>query len=1073
MNQERSKQFQSAKESLIKREPLADVVLPGTAFMARLTAQLRYLVAKKMSEDIEWRDVEVIVSGPDVPGESMHKIGEYIRLCKSQVDYDPNTKHCLYGVRDDLLLVSLATHEPHFTLVCEQDDTQNASERKKSQYLLLHLSLIRECLEKEFNSLKFSLPFKYDFERILDDFILLSLITSNDLLPRISGLQVSRGGLNILMKIYKEVLPTCDDYIQDGGQITLTRLEKIFARASTIVESKLFEEQYVEPICKSPPPYTKPFDDPQHQQVATMPTFITETETVIFNAIRNYLSDQSHSSVLRFPFAFSGEQRSFALKLVKDLDLSCLVAYSHASKVTELELSFAHNYFADEADDNHSDCNPSKSELSKQSRLNEKRQKVLQEYSNLELITDAEFNKQLEEKKKKELEPAIEKWKAAYYKEMLDIDFFASDLLEHAVASYILSIQLINSFYYQGILSWRWFYPYHYAPKLSDLKDLGRFQSFNFPADQPFTLHEYLMAVLPPCHKRLVPIPYQGLMTDYKSPISLFYPTRFYTDFNKNDLDEACIPKIPFVDEKQLLEAIQSKQGLLREHELRSNRFGEIYHFAYDKDQNRIYKNPSYNSRLPDVRPCLARETVYHLPAIIQDKPMLLPGAKLGKDSPAGFPSLDHISHDSLLTKHDIRMFKKESSKDTMVISIKNRFTDTTLQELADLLIARQLYVDYPYLKEAIVVGVSNSEYKYFIKSKEDGESHNFSKHQWTEEERETWHKKKCVIQHKYNKRLGLLIGDTEFMIHFCLLNGMHRNDEGVIAKRYRHPSNASVTPLQTIVIKVSNPDDRFTCKQAPSQEIEAKANRAWCTLNDNITTHNILNSNTITTHSIPNNNKVDHHNTTWGPLNNDHDHTTRHSSNDSGNNYIWGPLNNDHSSTNTTHSIPNNNQDDNSNTTWGPLNNDHDNTTQRFPNDSDNEQELKYLPARDVANDCKISVLTLSKITSSLLVMESNGNKLNVGLSLKFEHRKEKVIGYTRKNSTTGYWEYSDRAIGLIHEFIAAFPEFVDLLNTRKENTIPHTEEFMWTTEQNDYLYKMRDWLNNREIHSLRRATI
>lgn len=131
MNQERSKQFQSAKESLIKREPLADVVLPGTAFMAKLTAQLRYLVAKKISEDIEWHDVEVIVSGPDVPGESKHKIAEYIRLCKSQADYDPNTKHCMYGIRDDLLLVSLATHEPNFALVCEQDDTQNANERKK------------------------------------------------------------------------------------------------------------------------------------------------------------------------------------------------------------------------------------------------------------------------------------------------------------------------------------------------------------------------------------------------------------------------------------------------------------------------------------------------------------------------------------------------------------------------------------------------------------------------------------------------------------------------------------------------------------------------------------------------------------------------------------------------------------------------------------------------------------------------------------------------------------------------------------------------------------------------------
>jgi 5'-3' exoribonuclease 1 len=52
--------------------------------MARLSAHLKYFVNKKISEDAEWRNVKVILSGHDVPGEGEHKIQEFIRLSKAQ-----------------------------------------------------------------------------------------------------------------------------------------------------------------------------------------------------------------------------------------------------------------------------------------------------------------------------------------------------------------------------------------------------------------------------------------------------------------------------------------------------------------------------------------------------------------------------------------------------------------------------------------------------------------------------------------------------------------------------------------------------------------------------------------------------------------------------------------------------------------------------------------------------------------------------------------------------------------------------------------------------------------------------
>ena len=83
MNQQRSRRFKAAKERLEAEAELAargeaapggegfdsNCITPGTPFMARLGAHLRFFVRRKMADDPAWREPRIVLSGHDVPGE--------------------------------------------------------------------------------------------------------------------------------------------------------------------------------------------------------------------------------------------------------------------------------------------------------------------------------------------------------------------------------------------------------------------------------------------------------------------------------------------------------------------------------------------------------------------------------------------------------------------------------------------------------------------------------------------------------------------------------------------------------------------------------------------------------------------------------------------------------------------------------------------------------------------------------------------------------------------------------------------------------------------------------------------
>ncbi len=190
MNQQRSRRFRTAKEAKEVRAkaeakgeklpeekafdsncitpgachfPLALAVCPesgfgaGTPFMTRLSEQLRYFINKKITEDANWRDIEVVLSGHEVPGEGEHKIMEYIRLSRAQPDYNPNVRHCLYGLDADLIMLGLLSHDPHFCLLREEVKFGPASRKKGGTRFADYLFLVQPLLMDYQIALKLSI----------------------------------------------------------------------------------------------------------------------------------------------------------------------------------------------------------------------------------------------------------------------------------------------------------------------------------------------------------------------------------------------------------------------------------------------------------------------------------------------------------------------------------------------------------------------------------------------------------------------------------------------------------------------------------------------------------------------------------------------------------------------------------------------------------------------------------------------------------------------------------------------------------------------------------------------------
>ncbi|KAL1920326.1 uncharacterized protein VTP21DRAFT_1472 [Calcarisporiella thermophila] len=1007
MNQQRSRRFRTARdaaerirlarqrgEELPEEAPFdSNCITPGTEFMAKLSKQLQYFVTKKVSEDANWRDIDVVLSGHDVPGEGEHKIMEYIRLSKAQPDYNPNVRHCLYGLDADLIMLGLLSHDPHFALLREEvvfgkQRNKKPSGPESQNFYLLHLSILREYLDLEFSSLRNTLNFDYDLERIIDDFILLGLFVGNDFLPHLPNLHINEGALALMFNIYKKVLPKCDGYINDGGTLNVQRLELVLNELCSF-ERETFEAEVVDLQWL----HGKRADGAKGKRGSGGGNKIalTPRQKELYEQIRAFILNRpTNQSSLHFPPDLPGRDRHFVQKLAQDLGVRAATEHDHEDH--------KHVYIEVETSDS-SDEEDEESEAALQ--------RVLKKYDQAEIIED-DVGEEEDLHQQRYWDEKFKNWRKEYYWEKMRLDIDSQEDMDSIVKAYLEGLQWVLHYYYNGVASWGWFYPFHFSPKISDLRNLDRFE-ISFDYGKPFKPFEQLMGVLPSLSGALIPPAFRSLMTDPASPIIDFYPLEFELDMNGKKQDWEAVVKIPFIEEGRLLKAMRRHENQLTAEERERNSFGDSLVFKFDPTMEDVQYPSSLPGVFPDIVNCRCKKEIYYLPTLSEGLTYvrgLCDGARLGASALPGFPTLHTIPHTGALAYHGVKVFQQESKNETMVITLENRFEDQSAEDVAHELVNKRVYINWPYLQEALVIAVSSDMGRYEL-VKDDG---NLVYTAHSEEKSENWRRRSANIETAYSKRLGTVIGPVEIVAHCLMLKGLKRLDDGSLVKEWRDRKEEVEYAVQTTVAEVEYEDPRFMERPplAITEEFPLRTHVFFLGALHYGAPAEVVDhgDNSLTIKLIVTTNGTRHNEPAFGQE-----------------------------------------------------------IAMRF------ERECRYYPSFVVAKQLGINALTLSKLTASLHIV-SQDQRVNVGLNLKFEAKKQKVLGYTRK--TENGWEYSDKAIALLREYKQKFPEFVANLDRRMRDDLYQAETLI--PPPHDAVEKVKEiraWLKGVEAAGLERVPL
>jgi 5'-3' exoribonuclease 2 len=542
--------------------------------MYKLAECLRYYIHDRLNNDPGWKNVKVILSDANVPGEGEHKIMDFIRRQRASPDHDPNTHHVLCGADADLIMLGLATHEPYFTIIREEfkpdkprpceicnqyghetkdctgsvrekqgkhDEFANGYVPSETNYVYLRLSVLREYLQRELFIP--NLTFKFDIERAIDDWVFMCFFVGNDFLPHLPSLEIREGAIDRLVTLYKQYLPNLDGYLTDNGYVNLPRAKKILAGIGE-VEDDIFKKRQIREL-----EYRRRAKDNKRRN--------------------NTRGNNGDNMPNRMPdWMKTGPYAPTPLNsIIKTQEVSIESFLVEETKVVG---------------DSHGEKKAIKRKFeSETSEIVSKKLETEEGVVVEEIKTIKKKNDDDEDEDNDPVRLWEDGWRQRYYKVKFDVNENDLEFRYKVAEHYTIGLCWVLRYYYQGVPAWNWYFPYHYAPFASDFTNIDNID-VNFTEEtEPFKPFEQLMAVFPAASRKHVPVAFQKLMYDPESEIIDFYPEDFQIDLNGKKQSWQGVALLPFVDEERLKDAIKPYYNRLSDEEAKRNVRGSEYLFVH------------------------------------------------------------------------------------------------------------------------------------------------------------------------------------------------------------------------------------------------------------------------------------------------------------------------------------------------------------------------------------------------------------------------------------------------------------------------------------------------------------
>lgn len=577
MNQQRSRRFRAAREAKEKAESKeenddntedineeisnsvfdSNVITPGTPFMQLVSDSIKYYIHHRLSTQPGWSNLKVILSDWTVPGEGEHKIVDFIRRQRLDPEYDANQENVIYGLDADLIMLTMATHEARFRVLredvfweeeksrglcrhCQQpghfagdcpNPASTATTEEGDPHMTKPFIFLNVATLREYLEVEMrpdSDQFPFDPERAIDDWVFLCFFVGNDFLPHLPSLELREGAIDTLLDIYRQWADEFAGPLTKDGKVNFERVYVIL------------------------------------QQLAG------QEEDILRR--RKEREDRREENMNARKRRQQGEEQNKAKKKKLNEESECPTMVEQANDLfAQLQEIKAVN--AGPAD--------SKAAIDLKQRVNQvfSVSPSTPSTSGVESVID--------EVRFHEPGARIRYYIAKFGKDPRE----HPDLVRSVCKSYLEGMAWVMGYYYQGCPSWKWYYPYHYAPFAADFieylseqeEDSFWRQDIKFELGKPFRPFDQLMSVFPAASAQHIPPPFRRLMTDHDSDLLDYYPEDFLIDLNGKKHAWQGVALLPFIDEDRLLASLEQVYPELDEAHCKLNQRGHDLVFVSEK----------------------------------------------------------------------------------------------------------------------------------------------------------------------------------------------------------------------------------------------------------------------------------------------------------------------------------------------------------------------------------------------------------------------------------------------------------------------------------------------------------